>query len=124
MVACRFIGHTKDSLWSVDLFRCESVVLQSYWVPVVMDQLTRRIIGFGIQCGDYQHFPGILVLGVDHGDMPVTLVWELCQRLLLDGLSEFRGLANFRPATNTVRLLGMRAHESKFHSADRRAVLR
>ena len=47
-----FIGHTKDSLWSVDLFRCESVVLQSYWVLVVMDQFTRRLIGFGIQCGD------------------------------------------------------------------------
>ena len=46
-----FIGHTKDSLWSVDLFRCESIVLQSYWVLVVMDQFTRRIIGFGIQCG-------------------------------------------------------------------------
>jgi hypothetical protein len=25
-----FIGHTKDSLWSVDLFRCESIVLRSY----------------------------------------------------------------------------------------------
>ena len=27
-----FIGHTTDSLWSVDLFRCESIVLRSYWV--------------------------------------------------------------------------------------------
>ena len=26
-----FIGHATDSLWSVDLFRCESIVLQSYW---------------------------------------------------------------------------------------------
>jgi putative transposase len=24
-----FIGHTRDSLWSVDLFRCESIVLRS-----------------------------------------------------------------------------------------------
>ena len=47
-----FIGHTKDSLWSVDLFRCESIVLQSYWVLVVMDQFTRRIVGFGIHRGD------------------------------------------------------------------------
>ena len=47
-----FIGHAKDSLWSVDLFRCESVVLQSYWVLIMMDQFTRRIVGFGIQCGD------------------------------------------------------------------------
>ena len=46
-----FIGHTKDSLWSLDLFRCESVAVQTYWVLVVMDQYTRRIIGFGIQSG-------------------------------------------------------------------------
>ena len=35
-----FIGHTTDSLWSVDLFRCESIVLRSYWGLVVMDQFT------------------------------------------------------------------------------------
>jgi putative transposase len=46
-----FIGHMKDSLWSLDLFRCESISLQTYWVLVVMDQYTRRIIGFGIQRG-------------------------------------------------------------------------
>jgi len=39
------IGHTKDSLWSVDLFRCESLTLRTYWVLVVMDQFTRRIVG-------------------------------------------------------------------------------
>jgi transposase InsO family protein len=46
-----FIGQMKDSLWSLDLFRCESVALRTYWVLVVMDQYTRRIIGFGIQAG-------------------------------------------------------------------------
>ncbi len=46
------IGHAKDSLWSLDLFRCESIVLTSHWVMVVMDQHTRRIIGFGVQAGD------------------------------------------------------------------------
>ncbi len=46
-----FIGHATDSLWSVDLFRCESIVLRSYWVLVVMDQFTRRIIGLGVRCG-------------------------------------------------------------------------
>jgi putative transposase len=29
-----FIAHMKDSLWSVDLFCCESVLLKSYWVMV------------------------------------------------------------------------------------------
>ncbi|MCB9020467.1 MAG: transposase [Chitinophagales bacterium] len=47
-----FIGHTKDSLWSIDLFRCESILLKSHWVLVVMDQFTRRIIGFGVYAGD------------------------------------------------------------------------
>src|ERR1700730_1677493 len=46
-----FIGHTTDSLWSVDLFRCESIVLQSYWVLVVMDQFTRRLVGVGVHRG-------------------------------------------------------------------------
>ena len=46
-----FIGHATDSLWSVDLFRCESIVLRSYWVLVVMDQFTRRIIGLGVHRG-------------------------------------------------------------------------
>ena len=41
-----FIGHARDSLWSVDFFRTESIHLKSYWVMVVMDQFTRRIIGF------------------------------------------------------------------------------
>lgn len=44
-----FIAHAKDSLWSVDLFRCESILLQIHWVLVVIDVFTRRIIGFGIE---------------------------------------------------------------------------
>jgi putative transposase len=43
-----FIGQAKDSLWCIDLFRCESILLRSHWVMVVMDLFTRRIIGFGI----------------------------------------------------------------------------
>ena len=51
------IGHAKDSLWSrgagpIDLFRCESILLKSHWVMVVMDQYTRRIIGFGVLAGN------------------------------------------------------------------------
>jgi putative transposase len=42
------IGHAKDSLWSVDLFRCESILLKSFWVMVVMDVFTRRIVGFAV----------------------------------------------------------------------------
>jgi transposase InsO family protein len=46
-----FLGHMKESLWSMDLFRWESVTLRTHWVLVVMDQYTRRIIGFGVHAG-------------------------------------------------------------------------
>src|SRR3954453_11654201 len=46
-----FLGHAKNSLWSCDLFRCESATLRTYWVLVVMDQFTGRIIGFGVHSG-------------------------------------------------------------------------
>jgi hypothetical protein len=46
-----FIGHAKDSLWSLDLFRCESAILRTYWVLVMMDQFTRRIVGFAVHRG-------------------------------------------------------------------------
>ena len=46
-----FLGHAKDSLWSIDLFRCESAILRSHWVLVVMDHYTWRIVGFGIHAG-------------------------------------------------------------------------
>jgi hypothetical protein len=29
-----FLGHTKDSLWSIDLFRCESILLNTHWAQV------------------------------------------------------------------------------------------
>jgi putative transposase len=46
------IGHMKDSLWSIDLFRCESILLRSHWIMVVMDVFTRRIIGFAVERAD------------------------------------------------------------------------
>lgn len=46
------IGHARDSLWSADLFRCESILLKSHWVLLVMDQFTRRIVGFAVHVGD------------------------------------------------------------------------
>ena len=45
------LGHAKDSLWSVDLFRCESILLKSHWIMVVMDQYTRRVVGFAVHAG-------------------------------------------------------------------------
>ena len=47
-----FLGHMKDSLWSLDLFRCESMHLRTHWILVVMDQFTRRIVGFGVHAGN------------------------------------------------------------------------
>ena len=46
------LGHAKDSLWSIDFFRAESITLRTHWILVVMDQYTRRIIGFAVHVGD------------------------------------------------------------------------
>jgi putative transposase len=35
-----------------DLLRCESALLISHWMMVVIDQFTRRIIGFAVHAGD------------------------------------------------------------------------
>jgi putative transposase len=43
-----FLGQMKDSLWSLDLFRRESATLRTHRILVVMDQYTRRVIGFGV----------------------------------------------------------------------------
>jgi putative transposase len=41
-----FIGAQADSLWSIDFFRTESILLKSHWILVVMDQYSRKIVGF------------------------------------------------------------------------------
>ena len=46
-----FLGPTRDSLWSCDLFRCESATLRTHWILIVMDQFSRRIVGFGVHIG-------------------------------------------------------------------------
>jgi putative transposase len=51
------IAEARDSLWSVDLIRCESILLKSFWVMVVMDVFSRRIIGFGVETGAYRRHP-------------------------------------------------------------------
>ena len=51
-----FIAHAKDSLWSIDLFRCESIVLRSHWVMLVMDVFSRRIVGFGVESDNIDGF--------------------------------------------------------------------
>jgi len=38
-----------NSLWSVDLFLCDSILLRSHWVMLVMDVFTRRLVGFGVE---------------------------------------------------------------------------
>jgi len=45
-------AQAKDSLWSLDLFRCESIMLRSYWVMLIIDVFSRRCIGFAVSRGD------------------------------------------------------------------------
>jgi putative transposase len=47
-----FLGDVKDSLWSMDFFRAESITLKTHWIMVVMDQFSRRIIGFSVHQGE------------------------------------------------------------------------
>ena len=58
-----FLGHAKDSLWSVDFFRCESLILKSHWVMVIVDLYTRRIIGFAVQPGTPDGLSSCRMLG-------------------------------------------------------------
>ncbi|MCH8263017.1 MAG: transposase family protein [Proteobacteria bacterium] len=46
-----FLASMKDSLWSIDLFCCESISLKTHWVLVVMDVWSRQIIGFSTHAG-------------------------------------------------------------------------
>jgi transposase len=48
LATCAVMEQTKDSLWSLDLFRSESILLRSHWILVALDLFTRRIVGFGI----------------------------------------------------------------------------
>jgi putative transposase len=45
------IGKAQDVLWSMDLFCCESILMQTHWVMVVMDHFTREIIGVAVMKG-------------------------------------------------------------------------
>ena len=47
----KMLTKHKYRLLSLDLFRCESAILRTYWVVVVMDQFTRRIVGFAVHRG-------------------------------------------------------------------------
>lgn len=47
-----FLIQTKDSLWSIDLFRCESIQLKTFWFMLAIDISTRRIIGFATHASD------------------------------------------------------------------------
>ena len=89
------IGHATDSLWSVDLFRCESIALQSDWALVVMDQCSRRIIGLGVHHGDVDgahlcrmfneaiHGQGTpRHLGTDHDPLFEAHRWQATLRVL------------------------------------------
>jgi hypothetical protein len=103
-----FLGHTMDSLWSLDLFRCESMVLRTHWVLVVMDHYARRIIGFGIHAGVVngealcrmfkQAIRGVTTfpryLSSDHDPLYRFHQWEANLRIL--GVAEIRTVPTFR----------------------------
>jgi transposase InsO family protein len=89
-----FLGHMKDSLWSLDLFRCESMILRTHWILVVMDQYSRRIIGFGVHAGKVNGTTFCRMFNraiSDQGTMPKYLSSDHDQLFLFE-----RGRANLR----------------------------
>lgn len=46
-----FIANMKDSLWSIDLFCCESIILKTHWVLVVMDVWNQKLVGLSVTKG-------------------------------------------------------------------------
>ncbi len=46
-----FIANMKDSLWSIDLFCCESITLKTHWVLVVMNVWNRKLVGLSVNSG-------------------------------------------------------------------------
>lgn len=46
-----FLSYSRDSLWSIDLFRIDSIHLNTYWVLAVRDVYSRKIIGYSVHFG-------------------------------------------------------------------------
>ena len=88
-----FIGNAQDSLWSLDLFRCDSILLRSHWVMLVMDVFTRRLVGFAVErapidgvtvCRMFQHAfaDQPLPVSTDHDRLFRFLRWLANLRVL------------------------------------------
>jgi hypothetical protein len=45
------LAHAKDSLWSLGLFRCESITLRSCGVLAIIDVFSRRFVGLAVEHG-------------------------------------------------------------------------
>jgi len=54
-----FMATSKDRLWSIDLFRAESVKLKTHWVLAVMDVYSRRVIGYAVHAGNSVSGPNL-----------------------------------------------------------------
>jgi len=90
-----FIGNMKDTLWSIDLFCCESISLKTHWILVIMDVWSRRIVGFSVQAGPV-HGPTVcrmfneiasqknmpLYISTDHDPLFKFHRWEANLRIL------------------------------------------
>ena len=94
----------KDSLWSLDLFRCESAVLRTHWVLVVMDQWTVAS-GFGVhrrrgwrrtvpdvQSRDSDHTPPTY-LSADHDPLYRFHQWQANLRIRREGSQDHAACA-------------------------------
>jgi putative transposase len=113
-----FYGDIKDSLWSLDFFRVESISLKSHWVMVIMDQYSRRIVGFEVKAGPLtgddiaKMFVNLLAdmpvpkyLSTDNDPLFNSIIWKLLIKSLgIETLKSIPGKPTSHPFVE--RLIG------------------
>ena len=113
-----FIGHTKDSLWSIDLLHCESILLETHRVLLVMAQFTRCNVGVGVYTGDVDGAASCQMLNsaistscapkhISSGNDPLFLYHQWQENLRILGVDVIKG-APYMPVSHPYieRLFG------------------
>ena len=129
-----FLGHSKDSLWSLDLFRCESLFMRSHWVMAVIDQYSRRIVGFAVHAGVLDGRSvcrmlnrvlaaanaGPAALSTDHDPLVEFHRWKANLRIL--EIAAIKSVPLYRCLTRSLNVIGTVPRELLDHVPFRHAA--
>jgi hypothetical protein len=97
------MGHAKDSLWSLDLFRCESMALQTYWV-LVHGELPNWPEWSAFECPWPIDNPLLVSLQKVSIDRPFGVFWNLTRNTVLAEAAEIAD-------TSAKRRTGLLKHD-------------